>query len=106
MEAQKRQIDARLAEELIKQKARCEEELQLKLRSMQPALPSTPLELAAMQDMQLSFGSISHEPQVGTEHKEEDSKVVPPLEEQVTAFEPLSTNGGLLQEKEEDHLLQ
>ena len=63
MEAQQRQFDARLAEELIKQKERCEEELQLKLRSMQPALSPTPLEPAAMQDVQPSISSISHEPQ-------------------------------------------
>ena len=36
---------------------------------------------------------------------EEDNKVVPPLEEQVMAFEPLLVHEGLLLEKEENHLL-
>jgi hypothetical protein len=41
------------------------------------------------------------------EEEEEDNKVVPPLEEQVMAFEPFPVNEDLLLvEKEEDHLLQ
>lgn len=40
------------------------------------------------------------------EEEEEDNEVVPPLEKQVVAFEPLPMKEDLLQiEKEEDHLL-
>jgi hypothetical protein len=62
---------------LVRQEARCEEKLQLKLMSMQLALSSTPLEPAVMKDMQPSVNTISHEPQEGTTKVDE---VVPFVE--------------------------
>ncbi len=49
---------------------------------------------------------LSKEPPSFVEEEEEDNKFIPPLEEQVMAFEPLLVNEDLLLGKEEDYLLQ
>ncbi len=91
MEAQQREFEARLAQELARQEARCEEELQLKIMSMQPGLPSKTQEPVEMQEMKSFTCNVSLEPQEGTKEDE----MAPLLEEPLIPYQVSDGEDGI-----------